>query len=1634
MTSEQQRLIAILQYLEDWDKLVRTPVTSVHDYGVGFTAFQKEIEEISDIKLNLVDADGEPVWMEIPRLAKKVPPLLPERLRPWVMLNDDPLTEPRHVDSIIVPAADGEVEANAIFFDDELRASLSEYLLSRWRPWSESEKKRRRCTALYENIFHLQQTIENAGAETPIELVWGMGMAVWDTSGYKICHPLVTQRVEILPLEGDMSLRLRPTSRDPQIETDPFLPLELSELPGFERLARAFFIQAEATPSPFEPESYSPISKKAASQLDTAGRYWPEDTDYVPSALPEGRPYLLVTDSWVVFARKRSTNFLVDDLKRLQDSTKEEGIPGGASGYLVEEPEGVLPEPTEIHFRGLSTPDAFCDSGSLQELYFPKPFNDEQVEIIRRLESLPGVVVQGPPGTGKTHTIANVICHYLAMGKRVLVTSKGETALSALEKQIPDQIRQLTVSLLANERGGKEQLKQAVYNIISKLNTVRPSDLSSEIDHQEEVIEESHRKITSIDSELRAWACRNTQKSPDCLGGLSPEVLAREVCALEPVHGWFPDALDERADHEPRITNEDVRTLSIARMALRDKLEYANVALPSLTEMPSPARISTVHETLCEERKLADFIDHSNLPRLPSDDEYTLLAAGQLHLEVRDHLRLITVCEVGWLSDLRERFRQRLQNGDYRAFVENLDALRTDALRLSESLGFYVATAIVLPDFLPSNGGLRVAIVKAGDGKRPFPLLQFGSKLTKEAFEQIKINGAKPKSAEEWKGIADYCDILDQVQNLVYRWNKLAQGIGAPTVEGHPENCAQQLANYTKAVENARTLACKHDLTLAERVVQLFPSIQVDKVEFEQGFLRKLEESLRIQLRQRQLVSAKEVATSVWTILAPLSGDLFSRMREWLKSYLGHTKYSASAIANQWDVLLSELKELQDRQAEFSAIREVTRTIKESGASKWAQRLCTEPVIGASDTLLPMSWQESWQWSRHRGYLQSIDGRAQLLQLNFARRDTEIRLRRAYESVIEKRTWLRLVENLRMDRAIGRAIVAYVKAIDGMSKSGKGVRDVNLRHAAREDMQLASRGIPCWIMPHWRVSESLPAKLGDFDLVIVDEASQSDAWAIPSLIRGKKVLIVGDDKQVGPQPSFTRQKQIDQIQDRLKIAGLPSDIRNLLDPKESIYNLGELVFSGQAIRLREHFRCAEPIIEFSNKLCYDGEIKCVRVPKATERLLPTLVDVHVRTGSRDPIRKTNKAEADAIVEEIAKLVADKNFRERSIGVVSLLGPDQGKLIFDSLLDRIGEETFLKHHIRCGDARTFQGSEADVIFISAVDDAKSGAVMTSNKIDNIRRINVAVSRARDRLYFFHSFARNDLSDLDLRGRLMDHFKAPIQGLSNAQGEELCESGFEREMFVALTGRGYRVIPQVRVCNSRIDFVVEEYQGKRFAIECDGDQYHGPDKWMADMARQRLLERAGWKFWRCWASSFVRNKDGCLDDLVKTLSKEGIDPVGEGGLNFAGLVEFREICTVDEDPPAEFVTSFASVVPPSPQIGPDGSFEIKYRHRPLDRQMDVPPAPPKAPSPAISIGDAVRYQIEDESGTREEYIIILNRPSNWKLGIVYSGEAIARCLLGRREGDRFVAELGGVPVRIEISMKHEVVAFCGCNGCL
>jgi very-short-patch-repair endonuclease len=162
-----------------------------------------------------------------------------------------------------------------------------------------------------------------------------------------------------------------------------------------------------------------------------------------------------------------------------------------------------------------------------------------------------------------------------------------------------------------------------------------------------------------------------------------------------------------------------------------------------------------------------------------------------------------------------------------------------------------------------------------------------------------------------------------------------------------------------------------------------------------------------------------------------------------------------------------------------------------------------------------------------------------------------------------------------------------------------------------------------------------------------------------------------------------------------------------------------------------------------------------------------------------------------------------------------------------------------------------------------------------------------------MYLFRSVELSDLNSIDLKAKIIEHFAGPFREdpTKIASLRELCQSSFEREMFDILVKKGFRVRPQIKVGGYSIDFVVEGEEDRRLAIECDGDKYHGPERWSADMARQRVLERAGWTFWRCFSSTFTLTREKVLEDLLGTLKKMGIEPIGAAEMDLGRYTEHK-----------------------------------------------------------------------------------------------------------------------------------------------
>lgn len=409
--------------------------------------------------------------------------------------------------------------------------------------------------------------------------------------------------------------------------------------------------QSEVTFSPFDPGTYEGVLRFAASYLDSHGQYWPESApDRTDRTLPKPAEHLVVTDTWVLFARKRGTSFMVADIRKLKDLADRGVELTGAAAVMVTTPPDEVVRREPRAYRGISNPGGGT-GGVAQDLYFPKPFNAEQVTIVERLEQADGVVVQGPPGTGKTHTIANLICHALACGQRVLVTAQHEAPLAVLRDQLPEPLRPLAISLLTSEREGLRQLEQSVREIASGTAQRHQSELEAQVAASRARIDSLHQHIAALDHALRDWGHKQTSEVPFLGDGTRPAQLAARMIADQARFAWFPDALPADAPPAP-VDEAQIAALREARQALGDDLRYLGVDLPDPARLPDVAAFVELHRQLVRAGELQQRATQG-LPALRDTRPDTLEAAQRLREQARQAQAVLRAYGEDWHRQAR---------------------------------------------------------------------------------------------------------------------------------------------------------------------------------------------------------------------------------------------------------------------------------------------------------------------------------------------------------------------------------------------------------------------------------------------------------------------------------------------------------------------------------------------------------------------------------------------------------------------------------------------------------------------------------------------------------------------------------------------------------------------------------------------------------------------------------------------------------------------------------------------------------------------------------------------------------------------------------------------------------------------
>ena len=1503
MSQQAERLSALIEFCHQSARLRGKPAATIASHG-NFSLHESDLFEISGVTLNSGGADGsDELWLSVDRLHETKPPeVLNNWLKPWLVMSRGPVEEPTLRQSVdgktLVEAGTHGVEEDGsglaiidpeavIIFQDysenqKVIVLHQEYVKSKWLPWAAQEKKRLKVIRLYSQLFTLKQQLEGGIVEAELELAWGIGVGIWKTSTATVSYPLISQLVELTLNPITSALEVRPREVNPRMELDWYAAQDNPGVADLEPTAKKFFEELTNILSPFDSSTYEPLLRSAVTHLDANGVYWPTQTQPEDRALPRAEDNLKVTDTWVLFARPRTNSAYLQDLERLKAAAEELDYFPPAVAALVTDPDNENPEIEFPAFRGVSASyhSDGSDDGSgpvshkAKDLYFPKPFNDEQVRIIQLLEIFDGVVAQGPPGTGKTHTIANVICHYLASGKRVLVTSMKDPALGVLTEQLPDEIKPLAISLLTSEQEGLKKFEHSIQKIASEVQSIDRASYSKEIRHLEESIDSLHGQLARADWEISTWAKKNLNKIKIDSIEIDPVDAAKELVSNVGSFEWITDQINILEKFDPQFTDQDIRELRSVRSELGQDLVYLEASLPQLVEFPESKSILQTHQDLSRFEQLKREIDEGDVPSLVDTSQATIDNAISLKVIV-DKLRVVRndllIAGHSWIS----KVKIQLSDENKKNILQLLYELGTELKEAKILRNGFLTRPVVLPNDFETNSELVDAVTNLADGKKPFGMSGLiGKSSEKKTLGTVLILGNAASSNSDWTHVKEYVRLQKKLRELAIRWNALAEELRFPNVGITPQGGLESIDLYDVCESIKKEIAFEEQiLALARTVFSTWD--RVEKIFSDQENFDELDRALKHHLTKNLLVNVWVQKEQFQKVLDGQSGPVIEDIKNFLNNILGAIAVSDSEMQSAWTALMSELSRVLGLRSKLDLVLKVTTLVAESGAPEYAALLRQPPESAANDFLLPSNWKLSWKLKRLDTYLLEIDGQAELKRLSKRRSEIESDLSRAYQDVVVKRTWLKLAENA--SPSIRSALQAYLSAIQKIGK-GTGKRAVRYRQDARSAASLANSAVPCWIMPHYRISESLPPELGCFDLVIIDEASQSDLTALPAILRAKKVLIVGDDKQVSPEGVGLEEEKIRNLMTRF-LGEQVATYRPQMSPERSIYDLFKVVYAKSSVMLKEHFRCVGPIIEYSKREFYNHELRPLRLPKASERLDPPLIDVLVQDGYRDGDK--NHAEARFIVEEIKRMVSDERFHDRSIGVVSLLADKQAFLIWEILSEELGPEYMQRHKITCGDARTFQGKERDIMFLSMVVAPNEKRVTPLSRDTYAQRFNVAASRARDRMYLVRSVAIEHLSEADkLRRSLIAHFSSPFAQDENRQVDlrRLCESPFEREVYDVLTERGYWVTPQVKVGQFRIDMVIEGNNDARLAVECDGDKYHGPDRWADDMHRQRILERAGWVFWRCFASSWVRRNGEMVEDLVRTLAEHGIEPIG------------------------------------------------------------------------------------------------------------------------------------------------------------
>ncbi|WP_416044752.1 AAA domain-containing protein [Clostridium tyrobutyricum] len=1290
--------------------------------------------------------------------------------------------------------------------------------------WIEINEK---SAYMYDEFFKLYQESEKRGEN--FEIICGSGLICWEVDNEKIRYPLLETRMRIEFNNLKKTFALVPSGKT-KFQSSIFEDIQKLNINSI------LDLEDKINNMNLDPRVKEDAKMAFSNIIACISKNGKIEDGYFSKDKVKFYNFPVIYNTFVIFVRKNNMRLWQVEINNILKKVRE--------GYPIPETiKALVQENNDNQQRANKGEDMNEWKKVSQDVLFPLPANSEQKEIIKRISENYGVVMQGPPGTGKSQTIVNLVCHLLAHGKRILVTSQTDRALRVLIKKIPENIRPLCISLLGNDAESFKELSDSVRQITNNLS-LDPKNMHNDAELLREQLKSCIENQKILYRKLKeVQALENETINYDSKKYTMVDI-AKWVNKNSNRYSWIEDDVNIKNDMPISNQQFDLLTGLLGEVDKEQKLRFDS--------------IKSVLDKFPENEKVYSTI--SNYKKLKADNKKAI-------------------------ENLKDWYIPYKHNCNYDELLKAIYDCRDNIIKLKGSMWEDIfksyhqneATRQVFKDVYYKSSNLLLMLTKISNDLRNHKV-----ELPEESIDKFtKGFEIVYRALDEKKKIGRLFKIVHPECGYIFSKCTIDDRLLSNMDQAFVIKLFLQKRDILRKLKNVWINTMK-DYGFQNKN---FSKNDINILDIQENF-KKLK--LIVEWNQKYKVN---ILANIGKIVFPKSIDLYDiKTYDYLiecvnsmknvdeyneaKVYLNTIKKLMRSIDNDVnnqlesgniseklaEKLSTELKNIKEVNHKISLINDLTKKLS---------RICpntTRKIVKYWDQSKNMykSFEKAWQWSQWNNLLNKIGS------LNPEKIEQKLEREKAREKLIikelvAKSTWYNQIVNTKESQK--RSLFSWMQAVKRIGK-GRGKMVSKYRKIAQNEMEKCKEVIPVWIMPLNRVIENIKLNDNLFDVIIFDESSQSDIFSLCGLMRAKRAVIVGDDKQISPEVIGVDQKLVSSLIEKY-LKDIPD--RQWFDLQTSLYDTALRVFPNR-LMLKEHFRCVPEIIRFSNDIVYSGDIKPLRYPSLRETFNPPINAIKV-DGKRDTRKPINNIEAEAIADKITECCKNKKYNGMSMGVISLLGEAQGNLIETILRRKIGVKEMINRRIVCGDAYSFQGDERDVMFLSMVisNNVKFAPLSRDN---DMRRFNVAASRARNQMWLFYSVNLEDLSEECIRYSLLNYcLNYNKYSIHKKNLGQVFQSDFQKDVYTIIKNAGYRVKPQIKIGKYNIDFMIEGSRN-RVAIICDGDELEEKYNFKENIERQLDLERVGWTFLRIRGSEFYLKSETVMNKIFNKLDSIGI----------------------------------------------------------------------------------------------------------------------------------------------------------------